>query len=918
MLVGRDGELAVISGLLADAHQGCSGVLVISGEAGIGKSYLLKQVLDLSAGPILSTVGVEGESDIPFANLADVFRPVHSVLAEIPQRQAAALASVLAIGPPAPADRFAVAVAALSTFGALAGRGPLVVTVDDAQWVDRASLDVLTFVARRLEAEGVVMIFAMREGAAGSPVPQLDHFPRMRLGGLDDVAARQLVRGSATRPLSEPAITRLISEAGGNPLALRELPKHLTPAQLALWMRGMSPLPIDSLLEKAFCGSAQDLPAATQDALLLLATLGGVPQAVLDRALRVAGLEQDALDPAEKAGLINEIDGSLVFRHPLVRSAIYQTASSGERRRAHLYAAEALARSASLGSLERRAWHLIAAGESEDEELAATLDKAASAEADANNFAVASILFQRSAQLTPVDGPAAWRLVQAADNARLSGDILGAADLLQQALPLSGEPGLSTAIRYYLLRIAVWTRDPVAGRDDLMRLAAAVEVADPDQAVAILTDAALVSVQLGQFSAALEASARALTLVAAAQNGVPLSAAVLRALVLAAVGNADGAHELLDGREQEVDTVDPLTTELSDQLPLMLGLVPLVLEDVERATQLLERAVGGARQRSAAGVLPFRLGRLASAYFWRGRWSAGEATAHEALTLADDTGWVSARPDSLTTLARIEAATGRADQCRRHATEALLYAEAVGTRPHLAYAHAALGLLELTLSDYRAAIDQFEAVAELTNQMGIVDSPLVWWSSDLIEAYLQEGLDGPARDVWKRLAESAACSRTPTARAVTARCRALLEPHSYEAHLTEALRWHARSSVPFEHARTQLLFGAELRRARKRAAAQQQLRSALATFDRLGAAQWAQRARIMLGSSPVAPSDQGTGHLTPQELQVALAAARGLANREIAADLFLSVKTVEFHLSNVFHKLGINRRAKLAAMFVTQ
>jgi DNA-binding CsgD family transcriptional regulator len=915
MLVGRDAETGLIRAILDEARSGRSKVFIISGEAGIGKSALLDYAREISDGLVLSTAGMEGESDIAYVHLADLFRGVHSALKHIPPRQSAALASVLAIGPPIAADRFTMAAATLSLMGALAADGPVTVVVDDAQWIDQASTEVLSFVAHRLHAEGIVLLFAVRSGH-DFPL-RLGRFPTVRLSGLDDVAAQKLISATISQAISPGSVSRLLAEAEGNPLALIELPNLLSPAQLAIWSHGMDPLPIDSLLEKAFAGSLREMPERTRLAVMLLAVLGRAPVPILKLALASSGLEMADLEPAEESGLIVDRGTGPEFRHALVRSAVFQSSPSAYRRQAHLCAADALARSSLPNALEQRAWHLVAAGGAADLDLAATIESAAVDEYVAGNFAVAARLFERSAELTPAGGPIAERLTRAGKCMRLTGGIAESYALLRGALELTDDRSLMMELRYSMCRIEMWRSPTETGRDELLDLATSPE---STQAVSMLTDAALASIEIGDLGCARSASGRALDLARSVPGPPLLGVAAVRALVHGLCGEAASVRSLLEPHTEMIEAIDPLATEAADQLALVISLAYLSIEEVDRARTLLERAVSGARQRSAIGVLPFRLGRLAWVLFWEGRWSAARASAYEALQLADDTGWTNERPSSLATLARIEAVTGRAEDCRQHGTAAISEAEQLGGRPYVAYAHAALGLLELTLGNYLSAIEEFSVLDELAAQTGIADTPVLWWSGDLIEAYVRCDMLNQARKVLQQLEASAAVSSIATAAAVAARSRALLEPEQFERHITDALRCHDRARMPFEQARTELCLGSNLRRRRLRADARSYLRGALARFERLGAVDWAARTRNELQATGVrlAQPYAGLAQLTPQELQVTLAVARGLSNREVAAQLFLSVRTVEFHLAHVFDKVGVSRRTQLATFVARQ
>lgn len=916
VLLGRDRELAVMRSCLADAQTGTSSVIVLSGEAGIGKSALLAEIRGATDAVVLSTVGVETESDIAYVNLADVFRHHYSYLNTIPERQGDALASVFAIGPSRPADRFTVAAATLNLLAAIAGDGPVLVTIDDAQWVDRASLEALTFAGNRLEVEGVVLMFAVRSGQPAAK--QLGRFRALRLTGLDASAARALVGQVGLQAISEASASRLIEESGGNPLALLTLPATMKADDFAMWALGAEPLPISSVMEDAFCGSIRDLPDPTRRALRLLAIVGSSDTAQHFRsALEAEDLSVDDLDPAEDAGLITYQHGQPGFRHPLVRAAAYRTSSSAGRRRTHMLAAQILEQATTANALERRAWHLVAARTAANEALAHSFEIAADKEFAAANFTVAGKLYERSSELTPAGYSAMRRMLRAANALRLAGAIDETRTLLHDAMRLGDDPELRAAIDYAHYRLQVYAGEVIDGRDGLMRTGAAAARLHPAEAAQILGDAALASVVIGDVSTAHATAERALQLTADPESNPPLDIAAINAMVKAVSGDPVAARRLIHHRAAEIDALDPLGIDFVYQVLLEIGIAHFAAEEADRARTLLVRAVEGARKRSAVGILPFRLGSLARVEFWQGRWASALAIVHEALRLADDTGWVTERPSNLATLARIEALTGHPDEARAHAIEAVAASQAVKARTYLAFAQIALGVLELTAGNSSGAISHFEEISTFSDEAGFNGSPMVWWSSDLIECYVLEGMEDAARRELRRLEKAAANPDMPTTAAVAARSKALLEPAAFEEHMTEALRLHSVSDMPFEHARTELMVGHYLRRHNQPSKARSRLSAALATFDRLGAPDWANRARSELQATGVRIPHRavdGLATLTPQELQVALAVARGYSNREVASLLFLSTKTIEFHLRNVFHKLGINRRTRLATL----
>ncbi|SDU84608.1 regulatory protein, luxR family [Microlunatus sagamiharensis] len=913
MLIGREDETATLRAVLDRVRAGGSEVVVVSGEPGIGKTALLQELRSAATGVrVLATTGVEGESDIPYAHLADVFRGAHDDIAALPERQAAALASAFAFGPSVPADRFVISVAVLTLLSAVAARGPLLLVVDDLQWVDRASREALLFVAHRLQAEPVGMVLAVRPRA--EVVARLDRFRRIELRGLAPADARRMVE--QVRDVRGRADTEaLVVGSGGNPLALLELPLARRGRTGLLRRRG-TPMPLTATLETLFSDTAHELPGRTRDALLLLAVLGPVPDAVLRLALLGHGLAPEDLDEAVRAGLVVHELGRPDFRHPLVRSAVYQSSASERRRSAHLVAARALDGAAVPNAEERRAWHLVWAGASADEDLAARLESTGDAQLLAADFTSTGHLFQLSALLSDDDATRAGRLVKAAHATRLAGEIDECRSLMVQASGLASDPATVLFLQYLICRLDLWAGDRLQSRDRLLELVRTHEAAGVVLDPYMHSDVALGSVEIGDFSVADDLSAAAVERAVAGGGPVPLGIAVVRAMVRAFLGDP-GATVSLEARAGELDVVDPVTTDRDEQVLLLAGVAHLAAEDVERAGTLLQRAVVTARTHGAVGMLPFRLGRLSAFEFWVGDWGMSAAHSHEALTLAGDTGWRGERLHSLLACARTEALTGAAQRCRGHLDEALALAEVERSSAYLATAYAGLASLELASQEVAAAAAAGRRVEDFSRRSGMVDNPLVWWTGDLVEALVADGQVEEAAELVRGRAEVP--SARPVLRAVLARCRALVQPDRFLEHVDEAHRWHARARMPYERARTDLVLGRMLRRQRS-AGAREPLARALRTFEQLGALPWAEQARSELRASGVrlAAPTRGLSELTPQELQVTLAVARGLSNKEVAGQLFLSVKTIEYHLGKAYLKLGVARRGQLAALLATQ
>lgn len=916
-MLGRDRECALLDGLVGGIRNGRSAVLVITGEPGVGKTSMLQYAsVRAKDALVVRTTGIEGESAIPYAHLADALRPIHAEIATLPQRQAAALSSAFAIGPSMPADRFVISVAVLNLLSGLAVGRPVLVLVDDLQWVDRGSREVLTFVSHRLEAESIGVLFAVRHGLQADL--KLDRFRTLALEGLDEVSCRRLVE-QARGPRSPGEVDALVDGSGGNPLALLELAQPVSPSRSSGRAQRWEPLPLTKVLEQAFVATSRSLSAPAQAGLALLSVIGSAPEEVLRRALDAVGLEPGVLVEAEQAGLVRAERNKFAFTHPLVRSAVYQCVAPHQRRANHRAAAGALAASDVPGAAERRAWHLLESGLTTNAALADELEATGRTQLATANFAAAALAFHRGALLSPRGEGHVARLTMAAHCARLSGEVDDCRDLIQEALRVGTDPAAVRQLRYLLCRLDLWAGDKRQSRDRLLELVQGPSHASvaPGQDAYMAADIALASVETGELSLADTWSRRAEALAVEQCGAVPLAVLTVRALVRGLLDDP-GATTELNFRRDEVATFDPLATDLDEQVVLLAGLAHLAAEDVESAGVILQRSVDAARSRSALGMLPFRLGRLAVAETWVGSLARASAHANESLALAADTGWEGERLNSLVVCARVEALSGQDARCREHAAQAIELATSASTLSYLAGAHAALGLLCLSRSEVEAAVDYYQRVEAFAQERGMVDTPLLWWTGDLVESLVAaDRTDEAARLLAARRVQDG--PGRPILAAVLARCAALVDRTRTEDHLAEAMRWHRRSAAPFERARTEHLLGSWLRR-RRDPRSRETLASALSTFERLGATAWAERTRDELRAAGVrvARPESALADLTPQELQVAVVVGQGHSNREVAAQLFLSVKTVEYHLNKAFLKLGLSRRGQLAALLAQQ
>jgi DNA-binding CsgD family transcriptional regulator len=913
MLLGRAGELAHLNGLLLAAKQGHSAAVVISGEAGIGKSALAESMARTAAAQadtvVLRTRGIEAESAIPFAGLADLLRPIQHLLRELPGPQAAALAGALALGPPTAGDRFAVAAATLSLLAMAAqvgSRGSLLCVVDDAHWLDPSSAEALVFAARRMRAEGSVMVFTVRDNESGTG--RFLVLEQLRLRGLDTESATALLERSVGRPLPPQVLERLLTDTGGNPLALLELPGLLTEDQLSGKTPILEPLPISSLLTESFLRQVRELPQRSRTALVLVATSDLEATDLVEHALQQAGGSLADLEPAEAAGLISIGDGHLAFRHPLIRLAVYHTATPSQRRSAHHQLAVALDSVAAPQAEERRAWHLAAATLTPDEGVAATLEQVGRAASSRYSHAVAARALERAAGLSPSRTERARRLLAAASAAVPAGLVQDAIRLYEQARIWTDDPVVAAIAECEQHRLAVWGSTPEASRARLFAFAARIEDRLPEVAARAYLAAAQAGVTHYDVPAITTGVERAARL-AGSDEHVALRCDVLAAVAAVQAGDADRADELLRGRRAQLASEDTFDV---DQLVTISAGCYLALQRTAEARPLLTRAVDASRQANAAGLLAVQLPWMAMLEWLDGNWASALALAHEAVELAPETGWLAQLPDSLSILARIEAGFGMTS-CREHAAQSVAATRSGGHTSTKVHALAAVGLLELGLGHPQEAADALKDALAAT---GPRTAPHLHLQilPDLVEAYARAGQPDQAAVELAQLDDLAARAGRFPARAAAARCHGLLAPRDFAEHFDQALRWHAKGTPPFDRARTHLAYGARLRRSRDRAGARVQLQSALELFERLGAAPWAQRTRAELvssGGSAPAHSDIIELQLTPQELQVALAIQRGLTNAATAAALFLSVKTVEYHLSNIYRKLGIRSRTQL-------
>ncbi len=895
MLVGRGSERSRIDALIEAAKTGQSGVLVLRGEPGIGKTALLQYAAERGDGfALLRAVGVQVESDLPFSALHELLRPLLGDVDALPDQQAAAIRTAFALGPRGEVDRFGVYIAVLGLLAEAAERVPLLVLVDDAQWLDAASAEALRFVARRLAGERVAVIAAWREGDERSfDAPEL---PELRLSALHREAAEALL-DSRSPGLARELRDRVLETSAGNPLALIELP-----AAAGDGSASAEPLAVGRRIEQSFAARARELSEECRLALLVAAAASSSDAATIAPALAALGPDMRAFDEAEQAGLIEIRDGAFLFVHPLVRSAIYHAAGPRERRNSN----RALANVAlAAGDRERGAWYLAAATTAPDEDVAATLEDAARLALERTGHAAASAAFERAARLTPDPEQRAQRLLSAA-KAAWSVGLNTVEALSRQALELTRDDRLRGDIHAELETSLYWRGDLQAAHLIKTQTADELESVAPVQAAHMRARSTASLRHFLRGSEALEVARRAHETMLEADGDDP-RVPLMYAQALARVGSVDEALALA---EQWGPTTD---TAADDSLRMNLAEIWILQDEFDDAARLVASWDAPARATGDVSTLTNALEHAARVDVRRGLFVAAYAAANESVELtALVPSEVLQLAESTVRLCEVTAWLGRDDEAHRHATRALELAARCGSFHFEAQVRAAMGMLALSRGDSSEAVTELERVRELVRGGGYRHPAFVQFSPELVEAYVRAGRSADATAELELLHEESESVKTPWAFAVTARCRALVE--SDLSSFEEALREHEQSPRIVERARTELAYGEALRRAAQRVDAREHLRRALATFESAGAAAWADRARDELRASgeQIRRDEAAREELTPQELQVARTVAAGASNKEAAAQLFLSTKTIEFHLRNAYRKLGVGSRTQLA------
>ncbi|MGZ8744370.1 MAG: helix-turn-helix transcriptional regulator [Nocardioides sp.] len=908
MLVGRQKEQRAIDALLAGARLGQGGTLVLVGAAGIGKSALLRYAESQARGlRLLRVTGAEAEQDLPFAGLAQLLRPLVGGLEGLPPPQAEALSVALALRQGEPVERFAVSAAVLSLVTRAAEDAPLGLIIDDAHLIDRPSAESIAFTCRRLLADAVVALVA---GRPETDVDVWSGLPHLTLDGLGDDAAGQVAAASSPAPLDEHLRDIAVALGQGNPLALQALARD--PARLATASPGV-PVPVPTVIAEDFARRADALDERDRPVLLVAAVAEG-DLAVTRRVGDAIGLDPRALERAESLGLLLILDDRLSFPHPLARSATYADASPGERRRLHRLVATALP----VGDPDRRAWHAAAAVVGPDGPVADGLERVAERATNRGAHAVAATAHERAARLSPGDRERSRRLLAAGRASWLAGDDRRALALLGEVTRHDASPTLAARAMGLEGLVAARGGSLRQARDKLFAAAVAVEPTDPDLALMTYADTVDVCFYLLDTRTAVAAADRAERLLGRrAPSPSPVPSAGPAAVASIAVGMArivagePGADRIRSGLTMiaSADFTEPGVQSAWE----VLG--PLFLRESGTGRDLVAQALERRRSQAAIGTLPHLLFHVARDDATTDRWSRAAAGYGEAITLARELGQTTELGASLAGLTWLTARQGRVEEARALATEAQEVADAHDSLLASSWVRFAAAELDLSLGDVAAATSGFMDLVAWLDDLAVLDvdlSPV----PELVEALCRSGRQADARAASTSYLGRAKDKGQPWSLARAARVRGLLATGSAaEACFEEALACHEQTLDTFEAARTRLLLGARLRRSRRRVDARVHLRTALETFECLGAQLWGDVALTELNATGLTSQRRGPGSiagLTARELQIAQLVTEGRTTRETAAALFLSPKTVEYHLRHVYMKLDIGSRGELA------
>jgi DNA-binding CsgD family transcriptional regulator len=900
-LLGRQRQQAVLERLLETAREGHGGVLVVHGDPGVGKTALLEYALETADDfRVVRTSGIEGETELDYAALQQLCSPLLELIERLPDPQRDALGVAFGLRPGRPPSPFLVGLAVLGLLSEAAEQRPVLCTVDDAQWLDDASGAALAFVARRLLAERIALTFATRTVGR-----RLLSFPQLRIDPLGRRDARALLDSILPARLDESVLDRIVADTGGNPLALLELPRGLTPAQLAGGFDLPAALPLSTGIEESFRRRLARLPRDARRLLLLAAAEPVGDPALLWRAAHQLGIPETTTGAVESEGLLR-LDGEVAFRHPLVRSAVYGAAEPNERRVVHQALADAT--DAQIDP-DRRAWHRAQAASVPDEEVAAELEQSAARAQARGGFAAAAAFLERSVALTVDPARGAARALRAAETKRLTGALDSALGLAAVADRGPLDDLQRAQLDVLLARIAFAGNRGNDAPPLMLKAASRLEHVDLRLAHETYLDALIAALFAGRLAgdANVQVVAGAARAAPRSEEVVPASELLLDGLALLITDGWTSGTAVL---KQAIKAFRADDVGVDEQLrwSWVAGGAAGVIWDYENWDVLTAREERLARDAGALAVLPITLSIRAGV-----RALAGDLV--EAGFLVEQVQVVTDASDNRrfpNAALLVAAYRGEEREARQFAEAITKDSSARGEGLALAVVSWATALLCNGLGRYE---DAFRAATD-----ALEDPNDLWYSGwamvELIEAASRTGKAELAQPALKQLVERADASGTDWALAVQARCRALLSgSDEAEALYREAIERLLSAPLRLDLARARLLYGEWLRRESRRVDARNELRTAYEMFTDFGMNAFAERARIELqatGEHTRRRSVDTLGQLTPQEEQVARLVAEGHTNREIATQLFISPSTVEYHLHKVFRKLRVTSRTQLA------
>ena len=907
-LTDRRDECGVLGRLVNAVRSGEGRALVVCGDAGVGKSALMDYLAGRASGlgcRVARVVGVQSEMELAFAGLHQLCAPMLGRAERLPLPQRDALRTAFALSAGLPPDRFFVGLAVLSLLSEVAGDRPLVCVVDDEQWLDQASVQALGFVARRLDADPVGLVFAARD-----PGAELAGLPELEVTGLADSDARALLESALAGPLDAQVADLVVAETRGNPLALLELPRGLTPAELAGGFGLPGAAPLAGRIEDSFARQLDALPVGTRRLVQLAAADPSGDRSLVWRAAGRLGIPVQTGAPAVEAGLVEFAD-HVRFRHPLARSAAYRSASISDRQQLHAALAEV---TDSIADPDRRAWHRAQAAAGPDEGVAAELERSAGRARARGGLAAAAAFLERAVVLTADPARRAERALAAAQASMRAGAFGKALGLLAtaEAGPLDEFANAQVDLLRGQVAFAKSLGSDAAPL--LLKAAKRLEPLNRDLARDTYLNAWMAAALAGHLAGAgdlQEVSRAARALPAPEQPPRPLDLLLDGYALLVTDGPAAAAPALRQAVSAFASADPPLQEGL--QFGWLASGAANALWDEDGWRAILVRQVRLARAVGALDQLPFDLSSLAHDDLWRGDFAGAVSLIAEADAVCEATGSRIA-PYAAMLLAALR---GNQAEVAPLVEATIAAAEAGGQGGAVTHGHWVTAILHNGLGRYA---DALAAAEQATQDAHLYSSN--WALPELIEAAARSGNTRVAPGALEKLAETTRASGTNFGLGLEARCRALLSSGAVADELyREAIDRLGRTRLRPDLARAHLLYGEWLRRQGQRVDARGQLRTAHDMLAAIGMEAFAERARrelIATGERVRKRSAQTRGQLTPQEEHIARLARGGRTSPEIGAQLFLSARTVEWHLGNIFTKLGIGSRRELRVALASQ